>query len=185
MDSPDDRCCIDADEDMRPCCTNVPKNVQRNLSKSQVSPTHRLVYLRPAPRVIDENDPECAAKRSVLARVPRSGGGALLVLTPNPTRKPTRPRRLCRLHPFVAKAQGGLATASVHLTARRPQNSLRLSVPSGVAGGRADYTSKPAAARNWACSATMGEAAHRYNNGDPRFAGMLPPVFFAVDDIGP
>lgn len=30
----------------------------------------------------------------------------------------------------------------------------------------------------------MGEAAHRYNNGDPRFAGMLPPMSFAVDDIG-
>lgn len=57
MDSRNDRRCIDADEDMRPWCTNAPKNAQRNPSKSQMSPTHRLVYLRPAPRVIDENNP--------------------------------------------------------------------------------------------------------------------------------
>ncbi|EIW52738.1 uncharacterized protein TRAVEDRAFT_53177 [Trametes versicolor FP-101664 SS1] len=45
---------------------------------------------------------------------------------------------------------------------------------------------QPTGARNWARSATLpvGEAAHRYNNGDPRFASMLPSVFFAVYDIG-
>lgn len=67
---------------------------------------------------------------------------------------------------------------------RRPQNPAEPSAISGIAGGRADYTSKPAAARNWACSATMGEAEHRYNNGGQRFAGMLPPMSFVVDDIG-
>ncbi|KAL1943658.1 hypothetical protein VTO73DRAFT_4103 [Trametes versicolor] len=46
----------------------------------------------------------------------------------------------------------------------------------------AEYTSKPIGARNWARSATMREAAHQYNSGDPRFVGMLP-VLFAVEDI--
>ncbi len=46
----------------------------------------------------------------------------------------------------------------------------------------AEYTSKPVGARNWARSAAMREAAHQYNSGDPRFAGMLP-VLFAVEDI--